>query len=330
MKDGAVKRKFPLAVSIAVFVIIAAWHQAHAKPIRIAIPGYNITQISFFVARERGFYKEEGLDVELIQMTGTLANLALMSGEVPFTSVPTAAMTANLRGANLRVLFTTFERPLFWLYSRPQIRDVKELKGKKIGVGGLNQGSYTLLREFLSDQGLEPGRDYTLIQAGDSAPRFMALTSGFVDATLMPLPWNFSAQDAGMHELAALSKSAITAPTGSIVVREDLLRSEPQLVEQFTRATLKGLRYATERRSGAIAALTQSLKIKDELAGKGYDAARPALTSDGTMNEASQRKALDSVLRLAGAKESAPLDRFFNFSIARKAAADLQAKGWKP
>ncbi|HKY07803.1 MAG TPA: ABC transporter substrate-binding protein [Candidatus Binatia bacterium] len=322
--------KLSFAAILALFTALITQTVAGAKPIRIAIPGYNITQISFFVAKERGFFKDEGLDVELIQMTGTLANLALMTGEVPFTSVPTAAMTANLRGANLRVLFTTFERPLFWLYSRPQIRDVKELKNKKVGVGGLNQASYTLLRELLSNYGLEAGKDYTLIQAGDSAPRFMALTSGFIDATLMPLPWNFSAQEAGMHELVALSKADITAPTGSIVLREDLLRSEPQLVEQFTRATLKGLRYAIERRAGAIAALTQSLKIKDDLAAKGYDAARPALTADGTMSEPSQRKALDAVLKSAGVKEAPPLDKFFNFAIAKKVAGELQAKGWKP
>jgi NitT/TauT family transport system substrate-binding protein len=325
-----VKRKLLFVLALAIVAKSLTHAPAWAKTIRIAIPGYNITQIAFFVARERGFFKDEGLDVELIQMTGTLANLALMTGEVPFTSVPTAAMTANLRGANLRVLFTTFERPLFWLYSRPQIRDVKELKNKKIGVGGLNQASYTLLRELLSNHGLEAGKDYTLIQAGDSAPRFLALTSGFIDATLMPLPWNFSAQEAGMHELVALSKSDITAPTGSIVLREDLLRNEPQLVEQFTRATLKGLRYSIERRAGAITALIQSLKIKEEFASKGYDAARPALTADGTMSEASQRKALDAVLKGAGVKDSPPLDRFFNFAAAKKAVADLQTKGWKP
>jgi NitT/TauT family transport system substrate-binding protein len=325
-----VKLKLSFAIALGIATVLFAHAPASAKPIRIAIPGYNITQIAFFVARERGFYKDEGLDVELIQMTGTLANLALMTGEVPFTSVPTAAMTANLRGANLRVLFTTFERPLFWLYSRPQIRDVKELKNKKVGVGGLNQASYTLLRELLSNYGLESGKDYTLIQAGDSAPRFMALTSGFIDATLMPLPWNFSAQEAGMHELVALSKSDAIAPTGSIVLREDLLRNEPQLVERFTRATLKALRYASERRAGAISALTQSLKIKEDLAAKGYDAARPALTADGTMTEASQHKALDAVLKGAGVKEAPPLDRFFNFAVAKKAAGDLQTKGWKP
>jgi NitT/TauT family transport system substrate-binding protein len=325
-----VKLKLLLFFPTAVAAILFAYTPANAKPIRIAIPGYNITQIAFFVAKERGFFKDEGLDVELVQMTGTLANVALMSGEVPFTSVPTAAMTANLRGANLRVLFTTFERPLFWLYSRPQIREVKDLKNRKVGVGGLNQASYTLLRDLLSTYGLEPGKDYTLIQAGDSAPRFMALTTGFIDATLMPLPWNFSAQEAGMHELVALSKSEVIAPTGSIVVREEMLRNEPQLAEQFTRATLKGLRYSIERRAGAIASLTQSLKIKDDLAAKGYDAARPALTTDGTMSEASQRKALNVVLKGLGSKESPPLDRFFNFAVAKKAAADLQARGWMP
>ncbi len=322
--------KLPVAAVLTLFAALTIQTNAGAKPIRIAIPGYNITQISFFVARERGFYKEEGLDVEIVQMTGTVANLALMTGEVPFTSVPTAAMTANLRGANLRVLFTTFERPLFWLYSRPQIRDVKDLRNKKVGVGGLNQASYTLLRELLSTYGLEPGKDYTVIQAGDSAPRFMALTSGFVDATLMPLPWNFSAQEAGMHELVALSKSEVTAPTGSIVVREDLLRNEPRLVEQFTRATLKGLRYSIERRAGAIAAIAGSLKIKNDVATKGYDAAAPALTADGTMSESSQRKALDAVLKLNGVKETPPLNRFFNFSAAKKVAAELHAKDWKP
>jgi ABC-type nitrate/sulfonate/bicarbonate transport system substrate-binding protein len=311
-------------------ILISFLPQAEARRIKVAIPGYNITQIVFFVAREKGYYKEEGLDVDLIQMTGTLSNLALMSSEVEFTSVPTAAMTANLRGANLRVLFATFERPLFWLYTRPQIRDVKELKSKKVGVGGLNQASYILLKELLSTYGFEPGRDYTLIQAGDSSPRFMALTTGFIDATLLPLPWNFQAQDSGMHELVALSKSEIVAPTGSIVVREELLRTDPVLIDHFTRATLKGLRFALEQRSGAILALTRSLKIKEELAGKGYDAARPALTTDGMMSEASQKKALDMVLKSAGVKEVPPLDRFFNFSVTRKVNTELQAKGWKP
>jgi NitT/TauT family transport system substrate-binding protein len=323
-------RLLKLKLLVLFLTVLSFAPPLEARRIKVAIPGYNITQIVFFSAKERGYYKEEGLDVDLIQMTGTLSNLALMSSEVEFTSVPTAAMTANLRGANLRVLFTTFERPLFWLYSRPQIRDVKDLKSKKVGVGGLNQASYILLKELLSTYGFEPGKDYTLIQAGDSSPRFMALTTGFIDATLLPLPWNFQAQDSGMHELVALAKSEVIAATGSIVVRDELLRADPTLIERFTRATLKGLRFALERRSGAIVALTRSLKIKEDLAAKGYDSARPALTPDGTMSESSQKKALDMVIKSAGVKEAPPLERFFNFATTRKVNAALQAKGWKP
>ena len=303
---------------------------AHAKTVLIAIPGFNITQIAFFTAKDRGYFKEEGLDVELIQMTGSLANLALMSGEVPFTSVPAAAMSANLRGANLRVLFTTWERPLFWLMTRTPVRDIKELKGKKMGVPGLNSVGYFLLREFLEKHGLEPGKDYTLIVAGDSAPRLLALQNGFIDATILPLPWNIQAQAAGLHEAASMAKSDIIAPNGSIVVRDELFKKDPALVEQFTRATLKGLRYAQERRASTLPILMRSMKIKEDLAAKAYDAARPALTHDGTFNDDAQKKAVESVLRIAGIKETIAPDKFFNFAITKKVAAELNAKSWKP
>lgn len=321
---------FCLSISVLILALFGIPAESSARKIRVAIPGYNITQVVFFTAKQKGFYKEEGLDVDLIQMTGTLSNLALMTSEVEFTSVPTAAMTANLRGANLRVLFATFERPLFWLYTRPNVRDVKSIRGKKVGVGGFNQASYILLKELLSDHGMEPGKDYTIIQAGDSSPRLTALVSGFIDAALLPLPWNITAQDSGLHELVALSKGNIIAPTGSIVVREEFLRSENSLIDQFVRASLKGLRYSLERRGETIAALTRSLRIKEDLAAKGYDAARPALTADGTMSEQSQKKALEMVLKSANVKDSPPLDRFFNFAATRKANAELQAKGWKP
>jgi len=322
--------RFILALSFCAAVTFVGAHSASGRRVRLAIPGYNITQIAFFAAKDKGYFKDEGLDVDMIQMTGNLANLALMSGEVEFTSVPAAAMAATLRGANLRVLFSTWEKPLFWVFTRTQVREIKELKGKKIGVPGFNSVTYFLLREFLSKHGLEQGKDYTLIQAGDSAPRLLALQNGFVDATILPLPWNFSAQDAGMHEAASLAKADIVAPNGSVVVRDELLRGEAQLVEQFLRASYKGLRYAVERRAGVIPVLMRNLRIKEDLATRGYDAARPALTADGSFSDEAQRKAVDMVVKSAGAKDTPPPERFFSFVLNKKVANELQAKGWKP
>jgi hypothetical protein len=65
--------------------------------------------------------------------------------------------------------------------TRAPIRDIKELQGKKMGVPGFNSAGYFLLREYLSKHGMEPGKDYTLLQAGDSGPRLLALQNNFVD-----------------------------------------------------------------------------------------------------------------------------------------------------
>ncbi len=92
----------------------------------------------------------------------------------------------------------------------------------------------------------------------------------------------------------------------------------------------KGLRYAVERRTGVIPVLMRNLKIKEDLASRGYDAARPALTADGIFSDESQRKAVDMVVKSAGSKDSPPPERFFSFAIAKKVATELQAKGWKP
>ena len=83
------------------------------------------------VAQEKGYFREEDLDVELILMTASVANMALLGGNVDFISSGSSAMGAIIRGAPLKFVFTCFNRPMHWLFSRPQIRDVKGLKGKK-------------------------------------------------------------------------------------------------------------------------------------------------------------------------------------------------------
>lgn len=103
-------------IFIAIWVTLtAAAHVSQAKTVRVGIPGHNITQAAFYLAKEKGYYRDEGLEIQLITMPAPVSNLALIGGNVDFTSVPTAAITAALRGAPLRVLFTSFDRPLFWL-----------------------------------------------------------------------------------------------------------------------------------------------------------------------------------------------------------------------
>lgn len=318
------------AISIVIWAALAgAAAVSQAKTVRVGIPGHNITQAAFYLARERGYYRDEGLEVQLIMMPAPVSNLALIAGNVDFTSVPTAAITAALRGAPLRVLFTSFDRPLFWLYSRPEIRNLKALRGKKIGTSGLGAAE-TLLRDFLKRHGLEAGRDVTLVNTGADAVRYQSVIGGATDATVITLPWNFSAEDSGLRNLVAFTKEDMIQLTGSVVVRDGTLQTDPELVEKFISATLKGHLAVRENRAEAISVLTRNIKIADSLAAKSYDVIRPALTADGGLSEETQRKALDLILQVQGVKESPPVERFFDFGVQRRVSAALKNKGWRP
>ena len=317
------------AIAAASLILLSGIRVGYARTVRVGIPGHNITQAAFYSARDRGWYRDEGLEVQLIMMPAPVSNLALIAGNVDFTSVPTAAITAVLRGAPLRVLFTSFDKPLFWLYAKPEIRDLKGLKDKKIGTSGLGAAE-TLLREFLKKQGFEVGRDVTLLNTGADSVRWVSVVSGSTDATVITLPWNFSAEEAGLRNLVSFTKEDMVQLTGSVVIRDGLLQTEPSVVEKFIGATLKGHLAVRANRSEAIATLTRNVKISEALAAKSYDVIRPALTADGGLSEESQRKALDLILQVQGIKETPPAERFFDFAIQKRLSAEFKSKNWKP
>jgi NitT/TauT family transport system substrate-binding protein len=284
----------------------------------------------FYVAQERGFFRDEGLDVNLIVMGAPVANLALIGQNVDFSSVPTAALSAMLRGAPLRVIFNAFYRPLVWLYSKVEIRSVKELKGKRVGVAGIGSGPDHLLRELLRQNGMDPGRDVTILGLGVQSNLYTALSTGNIDASVFVIPWNFTAGDAGFFELVSFVHHDTVQFQGSVVVRDELMRTDSQVVEKFVRGTIKGLLYSKTNRSGTISILARNLKVDEKTAAKIYDIGKSAMTVDGSVDESAQKKALDFVARVQGLKDPGPVEKFFDFSLARKVSEQLQTQSWKP
>lgn len=129
----------------------------------VQIPAITPAVTAFAVARERGHYRQEGLDVQLVVMPSGLGTQALLGGNVKFSTAGGAGLMPILRGAPVRFMFTTFSRPMFWLYSRSDIRSVESLKGKKVGVSSLGSGPDSLLREILKKHGVDGGRDVAIM-----------------------------------------------------------------------------------------------------------------------------------------------------------------------
>jgi ABC-type nitrate/sulfonate/bicarbonate transport system substrate-binding protein len=144
------------------------------------------------------------------------------------------------------------------------------------------------------------------------------------------IPWNFSAADSGLFELVSFTHQNTVQFQGSIVYREEILRNDPALVERFTRGTIKGFIYAQANRTGTTAILARKLNVDDRTAAKIYEIGKVAYTTDGTVDETLQRRAIQFVAGVQGMKDIPAIDRFFDFSLARRVYSQLKAEGWKP
>lgn len=315
---------------IGLLVLLGFALKAEARMVRVAIPAPSITQIAFYTGIDKGYYQEEGLEVQLILMRAPVANVAVIAGEVQFSTVPTAGLGAALKGAPLRILSATFQRPLHSLMVKPNIQGFTELKGKKVGTSGIGTADDVLTEQLFARHALVLGRDSPRINVGDSSSRLTALISGVIDAAPLVLPWNLRAMEAGFREIVRFTTQDLVLFVGSIVTNEALLKSDPTLVEKFVRGTTKGLVYARTNRTGTIPILSRHIKVTDELSAKMYDIALPAMTRNGVVAPDIQRRFLELMLRVQGGKESPPVEMLFDFSWAQRTNADLESKGWRP
>jgi NitT/TauT family transport system substrate-binding protein len=315
-------------VVLVLFSQLARAEAQELKKIHVAIPAVTPSVTTFAVAKEKGYYREEGLDVEFVVMPSAVGTQALIGGNVKFSTLGGASLPPILRGAPMRFLFATFSRPMFWLFAKPEIRSIGDLKGKKVGISSLGSGPDSILRDVLKKQGIE--RDVLILPVGSGTARFYALQAGSVDAAMLSIPAIFMAQDAGYRELVSFVDQDIVELQGSILAPAELLESEPALAEKFVRGSIKGFTFFRENRAGTIQILTKFLRLKEDMVGKIYDRFKPGMTPDGTISEALQRKSIEHIVGRVGVKEPPPLDKIFDFSLTRKVNDELRVKGWKP
>ena len=311
---------------LLIFVLVATGCRAEAQPLRkvhATIPALTESSIAFFAAKEKGFWRDEGLDVQLIVARASASIQAVIAGNVDFGTAGGSALLPIVRGLPMTFLFTTFNRANFSLYARPGIRAVQELKGKRLGISSFGSGPDSLVRDLLKDQGIDGGRDVSILPVGTGMERLIALKTGVVDAAVLSPSAYMMAEEAGFRELFSFVRQGdYVYLQGGVIARNSLLKSEPALVEKFIRGSVKGLLYVRANRSDSVATLVRTLKIKEEIAARVFDEIRPGITQDATVNEEQQRKALTPFVE-KGVKEPPPLARVFDFSIARKIAAEL-------
>jgi len=326
-KVGMVRQNIWLALLFGTVCFSNFFGMAEARKVQVAVPGFS-QNMAFSAAKLAGYYQAEDLDVDFVLMSAGTAVQAVIAGSVDFALVGGAAVTSILRGAPIKFVLASFYRPVYFIYAKPEIRDVKDLKGKKLGVANVGAASDFLLREALNMRGLDD-KEVTILTVGLPTTRVAALTAGTIDATIVNIPHNFRLQQAGFRELVSFPKLNLVELSAPITVRERTLQTDVSLVERFTRATLRGMHVARSERSRIIPIIANNVNVDETLAAKTYDLYRTAMTSDGTLSEELQRKSLEVYVKLAGLKTPPPLEKIFDFRLTRKIFNELESTGWK-
>jgi NitT/TauT family transport system substrate-binding protein len=271
-----------------------------------------------YMAQEKGYFKSEGLDVELIQMNPRLGATAVVNGDVGFATAFTSTFRGVLQGFPMKLVFVHLKKGPYYVMVRPEIRDVQQLKGKKLGVATIKGTDQLVAEEMLQAKGFNPN----LIQAvgiGDAPVRMQALVSGAVDAVCVAPPHDLMLRRMGYMALAGPPE--IGLPSSGMLTSDRLLRENPQLVKRTLKALLRAHRYILENKQETIRVLTKWLPQALDVAEHSYENELKILTKDGQMTDAE----IETIIARIGEKKR-PLDEVRDFILARQALKELDSR----
>jgi NitT/TauT family transport system substrate-binding protein len=326
MKEIILSMLSPLLIGLLLLPDRSAWA---LDRVNVTLPSKSFQFIIFPLARERGYMKEEGIDLNIVVMASTPGLQAVLAGEMDFTGSGSSALVAVTRGnAPLKTVLAVNDQVLQWLMVRPQYSSFKELTNKKVAVTGVAAVATFMLKKVAPKYGLDAEKDLTFL-ALPPGQRLAALQTGTVDAGLLSSEERFAALDQGMKELLYLGKE-VKNSWGTVATNDQFIKDKPKVMHGFMRAVLKALRLVKQNREVAIDTMMKFSELNRDLAARTYDGMIGTFTNNGVVDEETQKNDLEIVREVLKASTKVPIERAYDFSFAKRADSELTQAGWKP
>ncbi len=286
-----------------------------------------------FIAIDQGYFAEEGIEAETIQAGGGVATPALLAGDLSFSTSGSVAISAIMKGAKLKVLFITSDRPAFEIWAQKAITKVEDLKGLQVGIITRGDTSEIAMRYYLNQHGL-PADYVAYTPLGTGTARVAGITSATFPAALLGTSEMAQLKASGkidsLHQLADLSKEVRMVFSG-LAASDAMIKSKPDLVRRVLRGLLKGMRHTKASRADAMAAMIKR-GADAPTAGAQWDDTNALLSESGRTTAAVETAELKLRADLLGIpRDQIPPDAaVFDFSFVDQAGAALKAENWKP
>jgi NitT/TauT family transport system substrate-binding protein len=272
-------------------LLIALWSglplkKANAR-IVVGVSTVNVAFLPVYVTQDKGFFKDEGLDVLVVMFNAGATNLqALIGGDVQIMAggIPETVL-ARASGVDIKNFWAISNLMPFQIYGSPSFKSLKDSKGKKFAISRFGSLSEFLTRSSVRRFGVDP-KEITMLQIGATPARFTTLVAGMVDATVLWFPVTERARGAGFNLLFDLKELYPEWSNVGFIARDPWLAKEKEQTIKFLRAFQRGVRHTRDNREDGIAALRKYVKMDAGEAAAGYDEYRSSFPLDGRLLEA--------------------------------------------
>jgi len=301
--------------------------QQNLDHIIITYPSRSIASVDLYIAQERGFFRQEGLQAEVVQVRGNIGVTALLSGDAQaINNVGTVIRALERTDLPAKVVSQSLKKNLFWLVTKPEIRSLGDLKGKIFGTTTLGGSQHLAGLRLLQKAGLDPDKDITVVIGGDVPAQLQSLVSGTIQLAALSPPTVILARDRFKMKIHGSTLDDVPNLQNGLAFTDKMLRERRDLVKRILRARSRAHRYFWENERGTAEVLANYLKVDLSVALESYRLARPAFTTNGLATDKEVEEFLRADAEVLKLREPVTAAKVFDFSIQKEVNQELGIK----
>ena len=237
-----------------------------ADKIRIGYSGVTVSNAMLWVTDEGKLFQKNGIDPQILYLQTTLGQTAMIAGEVDMCVYSGSLLSsARLQGADVVMISSFLNKPLYRLVVRPEIKTVADLKGKRLGVTRFGTVTDLMTRLLVGKLGLDPDKDVSYIQVGDVPILLASLTTGrTIDGAIIQPPYYLKAVASGMRILVNMQEMDIPVQQTGLNTTQKFIARNPDVVRRVVKSLIEGIHLMRSDPSVAKRSIAKRMQIKDE------------------------------------------------------------------
>jgi NitT/TauT family transport system substrate-binding protein len=321
--------RFVLYYFFFLFWILPTRAEAQHNLDRVVItyPSRSIASVDLYIAQERGFFRQEGLLPEVVQVRGNIGVTALLSGDAhAVNNVGTVIRAMERSDLPAKVVSQSLKKNLFWLVTKPEVKSLSDLKGKVFGTTTFGGAQHLAAARLLQKAGLNPEKDITVVIGGDVPAQLQSLLSGTIQLAALSPPTVILARDKFKLRIHGSTLDDLPNLQNGLAFSEKTLRENRELVKRILRARSRAHRYLLENERGTAEVLANYLKVDLAVALESYRLARPAFTTNGLPTDKEVEEFLRADAEVLKLKEPVPAPKIFDFTLQKEVNQELGIK----